>query len=86
MSAPNMLKVWANKNKCPNPSEISFKKKDVSCETYNFCGVLNEEVTLCTIKNGGHCWPGRPCFTGASYTVNASEMIIDFFLRKQLKE
>lgn len=86
MSAPDMLKLWAKKNQCSSNSEITFKKKDISCESYKSCGNEKGEVTLCTVINGGHCWPGKPCWSGASYTINASKKIIDFFYRFSLND
>ena len=86
ISAPDMFALWAKKNNCSDSPEITFKKEDVTCQTYDSCGSSKEEITLCTIENGGHCWPGRFCFRGASYTINASEMIVDFFLKNKIKK
>ena len=32
----------------------------MTCETSSACDD-DASVTLCTIDDGGHCWPGSPC-------------------------
>jgi polyhydroxybutyrate depolymerase len=80
MGALEMFSLWAQKNQCEGTPIITFKKNDVSCESYKSCKG-GAEIKFCTIEGGGHCWPGRPCRFGASSTINASEMIMEFLLQ-----
>ena len=80
MGALEMFLLWAQKNQCKGTPVITFIKNDVSCKSYLSCAG-GAEVKFCTIEGGGHCWPGRPCRFGASSTINASEMIMEFLLQ-----
>ena len=64
------------------PSQETTADASVTRQTYGG-GLDGTEVTLWTIQGGGHEWPGwapavrRP--EGGSSTVNATELIWEFF-------
>lgn len=49
---------WAGFNRCSSDVEQTFRKGDVTCNTYTKCKD-GAEVTLCAIENAGHSWPGQ---------------------------
>lgn len=51
---------WADRNGCTDEPTETFAAGAVSCETTSACDD-DASVTLCTIEDGGHCWPGSPC-------------------------
>jgi polyhydroxybutyrate depolymerase len=57
----------------------------VTIETYTGCDDA-AEVVLVKVIGGGHTWPGGKQYLGpklvgvVSHEINASEMILDFFL------
>lgn len=80
VSVAETMSGWASRNGCDAQSEVTFEMADVTCETWPSCDA-DVEVTLCTIENGGHCWPGNTfCpFGGTTETLHASEEIAEFF-------
>jgi polyhydroxybutyrate depolymerase len=75
---------WVAHNRCsstPMTEEAGALRRD----TYPGSGGV--EVVLCTIKGGGHAWPGdvkagKVVGTGApSMTISASDLILAFFRR-----
>lgn len=59
-----MVKQWAEFDGCSADASVSFQKGDVTCESYNNCKG-GAEVTLCSIENAGHTWPGAEGSTKA---------------------
>ena len=53
----DMVEQWAVFNGCSMHKSLSFKKGSVVCQTYEHCND-NAPVTLCSIENAGHSWPG----------------------------
>jgi polyhydroxybutyrate depolymerase len=70
-------------NHCGTPSSQTYRNGDATCETWPGCDP-NGEVSLCTIDQGGHTWPGGlpiPLVGKTSTDLDASEAIVDFFDR-----
>jgi polyhydroxybutyrate depolymerase len=72
---------WAARNGCDATSTVTFSQGDASCETWSNCDA-GADVTLCTLTNGGHQWPGGNS-AGPAGTINmdifASAALLDFF-------
>lgn len=77
---PDVMAHWAAHNGCDADSEITLEMEDVTCETWPNCADGNE-VTVCRVDDGGHCWPGNPeCPYGDSTTtISANERMFDAF-------
>jgi polyhydroxybutyrate depolymerase len=59
-TSPSVVKFigeWREKNQLPGGSKTSLDKGNAHCETFG-PDKKNTEVTFCTLKNGGHTWPG----------------------------
>lgn len=68
-SAPNYVSWWATKNKCSGV-QTSYQNRSTTCITYQTCA-NNSDVTLCTVGNGGHTWPGGQCEIDAKWWRDA---------------
>jgi polyhydroxybutyrate depolymerase len=97
LSTAASIEIFRSYNGCgKTPEIIKVKDKDpkdgtkVEIEKYTG-GKLGTEVILVKVIGGGHTWPGgrqnlRPGIVGGlCRDINASEMIIDFFLRHSRK-
>lgn len=53
---------------------------DATCETFDRCDA-GVSVTLCTIEDEGHCWPGQPfCpFGSSTEDISANDVMVDLF-------
>jgi polyhydroxybutyrate depolymerase len=84
-AAPDTFMGWAMRDHCSDGAPaITYMKSDVSCATYSQCddGVA---VTLCTISDGGHAWPGSSIpLPGTTQNINATDAIWTFFTRHPL--
>lgn len=78
---------WAMRDQCSGVSRPYFEQGDGSCQAYGDCSD-GAEVVLCTIRDGGHSWPGGapnvdavdcPGNGAQSKTFAASEVIWRFF-------
>ena len=85
MSVPDMYALWAEKSECTDEPTVIFQTNDVTCESYDACSE-GAEVVLCTIAEGGHCWPGDlTCWSGyATETIEAGQELLEFLLRFRL--
>ncbi len=66
-SVPNYIDEWKTRNGCSDEKITTFQNKGAICQTYQGCQ-SNAEVTLCTIENLGHNWPGQE-----SYALDACD-------------
>lgn len=93
LSASDTIEHFRLHNSCQaTPKKTSLPEKDsnddtrVEMEQYTGCADQTE-VTLVKVLGGGHTWPGgaqylKPKVIGrVSKDINASAMIIDFFLK-----
>ncbi|MEI7751742.1 MAG: PHB depolymerase family esterase [Candidatus Omnitrophota bacterium] len=84
------IAFWSQKDQCSKTSQVTYQKGDVICETQGPCAD-NTEVTLCTVKGGGHTWPGSPRATDKKWwkklvgettqDISATDTMWEFFKR-----
>ena len=60
VSVPESIDFWIDRNGCSGEPAVTFSEGMVTCESIDQCAERSS-VTLCTIQDGGHCWPGEPC-------------------------
>ena len=78
--APDTFAAWAKRNQCSDamPAQ-TYSKGDATCATYQHCAA-GTEVTLCTISDGGHAWPGSPVpLPGTTQNLSATDAMWTFF-------
>jgi polyhydroxybutyrate depolymerase len=79
-SAEETFAAWAKRNQCTDAAPAqTYQKGDVTCMTYSHCaGAV--EVTLCTVTNGGHAWPGGAYpLPGTTQNISATDAMWTFF-------
>jgi polyhydroxybutyrate depolymerase len=72
---------WATRDACTGDPTITFEKGDARCQTYAHCDG-GAEVTLCTITDGGHTWPGGlpvPALGKTTTDLDATDAMWTFF-------
>jgi polyhydroxybutyrate depolymerase len=73
---------WAKRDGCSDETEQTFNKGDTHCDTHTKCKA-GVEVTLCTIEDGGHTWPGGvdlPDLLGkTTHDLIANDAMWEFF-------
>jgi polyhydroxybutyrate depolymerase len=57
-SVASTFQAWAALDGCTGAPKQSFVNGKAHCDTYDTCKD-GAEVTLCTIDDEGHCWPGQ---------------------------
>jgi polyhydroxybutyrate depolymerase len=85
-SVPDTWKGWAMRGGCSDAPKVTFQLGDSSCQTYAQCQG-GAEVTLCTVVNGGHTWPGGTPVPTLGYTtmaLSATHAMWDFFAKHPL--
>ncbi len=86
ISVADTIDAWVEINGCNSQPEVFFDQDDVQCERWSDCQ-QDTEVRLCTVRGGGHTWPGGTSFGLFGHitdTISASEMMWDFFQRYSL--
>jgi len=73
----DVIADWAKRDVCTGMPQQSYKKGDVTCDTYHSCAE-GSDVTLCTIDQGKHTWPGS---SGATKDIFATPTLLEFFAR-----
>lgn len=76
-SVSTTMSVWRDRNSCTGSATTTYDDGNTECETWASCR-SGSEVTLCTIRGGGHSWPdgGR--------SINATNAMWTFFQRHSL--
>lgn len=72
---------WANKNQCTSEAQ-TFQNGDTTCVTRTGCAG-GADVTLCTVTDGGHQWPGGdaiPFLGKKTDAIVATDAVWDFFV------
>ena len=72
---------WAARESCTGTPSETFRNVDAHCSTYSSCA-QGSEVTLCTVDNGGHTWPGGTPVPSLGYTtpfLSATDRMWTFF-------
>jgi polyhydroxybutyrate depolymerase len=83
---PDTFAGWAARDGCTGQPATTFDKGDAHCATYEQCGA-GATVTLCTIDNGGHTWPGGfpiPSLGNTSTDISATDEMWTFFTKHPL--
>jgi polyhydroxybutyrate depolymerase len=92
-SVGDTVTFWRTQNGCSDTSMQTYASGDATCQTYSGCkdGAV---VTLCTIMDGGHTWPGgsttalpsiATTIVGKmSSSIDASSQLWDFFKKYRL--
>ena len=76
----------AKRNGCTGQPVETFRKSDAHCATYATCQD-RATVTLCTIDNGGHTWPGGlpiPALGVTTTNLSATDAMWTFFTEHPL--
>lgn len=80
---PDSFSGWAKRDGCTGQPVTTYDKLDTQCSTYEHCDA-GSEVTLCTVKGGGHTWPGGLPVPALGYTtrnLDATDAMWDFFVK-----
>lgn len=80
-SVADTMAGWRERNGCSDASEKIYEEGDAVCVRWAQCAA-GSEVTLCTLKDGGHTWPGGvpiPFLGKTSKDLNATKAMLDFF-------
>jgi polyhydroxybutyrate depolymerase len=81
LSAPDDFVQWAARDTCRDSLEETYDDHDSHCESFEECR-RGAEVTLCTIRGGGHTWPGGEPLPSLGYTtpyLSATDTMWTFF-------
>jgi polyhydroxybutyrate depolymerase len=95
LSAEDSAKEWARIDRCsdkPAESKLpALQEGGKDTKVYQFEGCQeNSQVTLYSVKNGGHTWPGGEQYASekevgrTSKALNANETIWSFFVTKKI--
>ena len=77
---------WGMRDGCTDMPSTTFMNGDSSCSSYLQCSG-GAQVTLCTVQNGGHTWPGGLPIPALGYTttdLSATDAMWSFFLAHPL--
>ena len=76
---------WAKRDGCVGAAVPGKTSGKSSCKTHDLCDA-DVSVTLCTMDNMGHCWPGQPsCIYGTPNTdLSANDEMWEFFKNNPL--
>ena len=81
ISVPDDFAAWGMRDACTDTPSTTYSMGDVSCSSYLSCGG-GAQVTLCTVQNGGHTWPGGTPVPSLGYTttnISATDAMWSFF-------
>lgn len=76
-SIPTVISDWMKRNRCTDTLKETYKKGSVTCKSAQSCAE-GTEVSLCTIDQGKHTWPGS---SDGTMDIKATSEILDFFAR-----
>ena len=75
--------AWAVRNGCNSTPSTLLQTPTMTVELWSGC--TGGEVTLYSLDNHGHSWPGSSYFpVQTSQEVNATDVTLTFFLQKRL--
>jgi polyhydroxybutyrate depolymerase len=81
ISVKDSIARWREIDGCTDVTTVTFEKGDSQCVTSEQCKD-GSEVTLCTVTDGGHTWPGGEPLAGGGKTtmdLDATNALLDFF-------
>lgn len=91
-SVDSTISKWQKIDGCDAKPKTTYDKGNVVCTTYGGCEG-GAEITLCTIKGGGHAWPGgtkypaeKICGGKLSDEISANEFMWEFFEKHSLDD
>jgi polyhydroxybutyrate depolymerase len=81
VSVADTIAQWVLHDGCTGEASSVFDMEDAHCEAYDEC-TDGSHVELCTVENGGHCWPGNTdCpLMYSTDAISASDRMAEFFL------
>lgn len=68
------INKWRNLNNCAKEYNIIYREQNTTCVSYMNCQD-EAEIVLCTIKGGGHVWPGKKEYSIESCKTNPNSKI-----------
>jgi polyhydroxybutyrate depolymerase len=80
-SVADTIAGWVQRDGCQGMPMTTYDNGDATCVTYSQCSA-GAEVTLCTISDGGHTWPGGtpfPLLGNTSMDISATDAMWTFF-------
>jgi polyhydroxybutyrate depolymerase len=80
-SVPDTFTGWGTRDQCTDTPSETFRMADSHCSSYLHCAG-GAQVTLCTVDNGGHTWPGGTPVPSLGYTttnLSATDAMWAFF-------
>jgi polyhydroxybutyrate depolymerase len=87
IAVPDSFAQWAARDMCTGDPVETFRNGDSHCSTYQQCAG-GADVTLCTVDNGGHTWPGGtpvPTLGATTTYLSATDAMWTFFEAHPLK-
>jgi polyhydroxybutyrate depolymerase len=81
IAVPDDFAGWGMRDACTDMPSTTYSMGDVTCSSYLHCGG-GAQVTLCTVQNGGHTWPGGLPIPSLGYTttnISATDAMWSFF-------
>jgi len=81
VAVPDDFAAWAMRDSCTDTPSTTYMMGDVTCSSYLMCAG-GAQVTLCTVQNGGHTWPGGTPVPALGYTttnISATDAMWSFF-------
>ena len=81
VAVPDDFAAWGMRDACTDTPSQTYSMGDVACNSYLHCGG-GAQVTLCTVQNGGHTWPGGTPIPALGYTttnISATDAMWSFF-------
>lgn len=82
-SVNDSMRGWATRDGCAASVALVSDRGDTRCVAFERCAA-GSEVQLCTVRGGGHTWPGGEVPSSGGYTgraVPATAYMLDFFAR-----
>lgn len=76
-SIPTVIADWMKRNRCTDTLKETYKQGVVTCKSAQSCAE-GTAVSLCTIDQGKHTWPGAG---DGTQDIKATAEILDFFAR-----
>ncbi len=80
-SARESVERWARRDGCTGNPVTTWQRGDSTCETSPSCAE-GSAVTLCTVRGGGHTWPGGlvpPELGATTHDLDATRELWHFF-------
>jgi polyhydroxybutyrate depolymerase len=80
-SVPDTIQTWVTIDGCSNQTAASAPSASTGCVTHSSCAP-GASVTLCSVSQGGHVWPGGN--QNSSWRECGGEWVMDFPATSQI--